>query len=150
MLEKFAESLRKAINETPAMTPPPEGGYPAPEPEAVPEIHADEDMNTCTLECELLRQILEHCGCHSTMADNIVQQAKLLGKTAGTLTVDHFDDLVGAAEFETPAGSPEVSNVSVMATPVIATQKYNESIKDETNEKFEVVETADEVEEEKE
>lgn len=145
MLAKFAESLRKALDETPAMAPP-EGGYPAtaPEPEAVPEIHADDDMNTCTLDCELFRQILEHCGCNSTMADNIVQQAKLLGKSVGTLTVDNFDDLVGAADFETPTGSPNIGGVSVMAAPVVSTQKYTESIKEETTEKFEVVETDEE------
>jgi len=148
-IQEFAESFKKAIYETPAMVQsmapqaPPMGGNM--EPESVPEIHSDEEMNTCTFECELLRQILEHCGCNSEVADNIVQQAKLLGKSVGTLTVDHFDDLVGAAGEELPIGSPQIGGgATVMAAPMVTSQKYNESIKDETNEKFEVVETADE------
>lgn len=147
-LQEFAESLKKAFKETSAMVPaiaPPEGNL---EPESVPEIHADEEMNTCTLECELFRQVLEHCGCNAEVADAIVQQCKLLGKSVGTLTADHFEDIVGASEYETPAASPTIgSSPTVMSTPVVTTQQYTESIKDETNEKFEVVDTAEDEDE---
>ena len=144
-IEQFKESFKKLIEDAPAMVP---DTPPAMAPEGVPEVHADEEMNTCTVECELFRKILEHCGCNSEMADNIVQQAKLLGKSVGTLTVDHFDDLVGASEFETPVGSPDIGATSVMSAPMVTSQTYNESLRDETNEKFEVVETAEEDEDE--
>ena len=153
-LMTFAESLKRALHETPAMVPNVQPEVPvSPEKSpSIPEVSADGDMNVCSLDCELFKQILEHCGANSTMADNIVQQAKLLGKTVGTLTPEHFDDLVGAAEYETPVTSPQVNTLgsaSVMSMPTVTVSTQNESVikeslKDETSEKFEVVESEDE------
>lgn len=158
-ITEWAKDLREAMeNQTPAEMPP-EGGYPFPGAQnpqdgqdSIPELHADEEMNTCTLECELFRNILEHCGCNSAMADNIVQQCKLLGKNLGTLSQDNFDDIVGAAEYETPGGSPSVAGVTVMTAPTITTssnQFATEGVQKEIEgEKFDVVKKVNEDEDE--
>lgn len=163
-LKHFRESFKKLLDETPAMLPTADiqvGIAPTDQP--VPEINADEEMNICTLECDLFKKVLEYCGANSAMADNIVQQSKLLGKSINApLTIDHFDDIVGASQYELPVTSPQTSpeigaqgsmaNPSVANAPVMGVTEsvVKEDINDETGEKFEVVETEEEIEENKE
>lgn len=87
-------------------------------PESMPE---DEGTQIVSMDCGLLRGLLEWAGADPTSVENVVNKAKELG-SEGTLTADRLVDLTGAADYQQPGQTdqPEpIQQVSGIVSPVL-------------------------------
>jgi hypothetical protein len=117
------------------------------QPASIPVIDANEDSNSCNINCDALAELLNWAGADRTQTDFIIDKIKTLSKHHGSISTEHLNDILVPAS-QTPENSQPITKVIPVAANGLESSRlrcYNENLEKVMNsEEIEIVKKKDE------